>query len=102
MKKQLLTIVFAVLMLVGIPTAVGAIPYIEISEQEMISVELSFDGQNLYVNNANGLILSVYNVAGVKVMSTRVEGVARKFTLNLPKGCYIVKVGNVTRKISVK
>ena len=102
MKKQLLTIVFAVLMLVGIPTAVGAAPYIEISEQEMTAVEMSFDGQSLYVNNANGQILSVYNVAGVRVMSIRVEGVARKFTLNLPKGCYIVKVGNVTRKISVK
>jgi len=31
-----------------------------------------------------------------------VEGQDKRFDLNLPKGCYIVKVGKVVRKISIK
>ena len=46
--------------------------------------------------------LSIYNVAGVHVQSFRVEGADRRYELNLPKGCYIVKVGKVVRKISIK
>ena len=35
-------------------------------------------------------------------MSVKVEGAEKSFELSLPKGCYIVKVGKVVRKISVK
>ena len=51
---------------------------------------------------ARGEEREVYNVAGVRVMSVKVEGAERSFELSLPKGCYIVKVGKVVRKISVK
>lgn len=35
-------------------------------------------------------------------MSIKVEGADKYYELNLPKGCYIVKVGKVVRKISIK
>ena len=35
-------------------------------------------------------------------MSFRVEGFDKRFELNLPKGCYIVKVGKTVRKISIR
>ena len=41
-------------------------------------------------------------MAGVKVMSIKVEGQDKKYELNLPKGCYIVKVGKTVRKISIR
>ena len=102
MTKYLLKISFLALMLLGTPVMLNAVPSIEISENDMNTVEISFDGSDLYVNNANGLVLSMYNVTGVRVMQTKIEGPAKRISLNLPKGCYIVKVGNVARKISVK
>lgn len=102
MTKYLLKISFLALMLLGTPVMLNAVPSIEISENDMNTVEISFDGSDLYVNNANGLVLSIYNVTGVRVMQTKIEGPAKRISLNLPKGCYIVKVGNVARKISVK
>ena len=47
-------------------------------------------------------MLYIYNVAGVKIVSIKVDGSDRYYDLNLSKGCYIVKVGKVVRKISVK
>lgn len=44
----------------------------------------------------------IYNVAGVLVQSFKVEGFERRYDLNLPKGCYIIKVGKTVRKISVR
>ena len=35
-------------------------------------------------------------------MSVKVEGMDKRIELNLPKGCYIVKVGKVVRKIYIK
>lgn len=102
MTKYILKISFLALMLLGTPVMLNAVPSIEISENDMNTVEISFDGSDLYVNNANGLVLSIYNVTGVRVMQTKIEGPAKRISLNLPKGCYIVKVGNVARKISVK
>ncbi len=102
MTKYLLKISFLALMLLGTPVMLNAVTSIEISENDMNTVEISFDGSDLYVNNANGLVLSIYNVTGVRVMQTKIEGPAKRISLNLPKGCYIVKVGNVARKISVK
>ena len=47
-------------------------------------------------------MLKIYNVSGVCVMSLRVDGQDKRYNLNLPKGCYIVKVGKVVRKISIR
>lgn len=35
-------------------------------------------------------------------MSIKIDGQDKRYTLNLPKGCYIIKVGNVVRKISIR
>lgn len=47
------------------------------------------------------MVLQVYNVLGVKVASIKVEGNDKRIDLPLKSGCYIVKVGNVVRKISI-
>ena len=54
------------------------------------------------VSGANGQVMHVYNVAGVRLMTIRIDGNDKSFELNLPKGCYIVKVGKTVRKISIK
>lgn len=56
----------------------------------------------LHVTGAAGLDLKVYNVTGVLVKSLRVDSDDKRYDLNLPKGCYIVKVGKTVRKISIR
>ncbi len=100
-KRLLIFFVFTVL-LVGMPTCVSAENTIEIIDNEMQNIALSVSESTLHVTGANGLVLEVYNVAGVRVMSVKVEGQDKKYELNFPKGCYIVKVGKVVRKISIR
>ena len=89
-------------MLMGMPMVASANNAIEIIDTDMQNITLSVNETTLHIANANGLVLQVYNVAGVRVMSVKVEGMDKKIELNLPKGCYIVKVGKVVRKIYIK
>ncbi len=53
------------------------------------------------VQNAEGLTLDIYNVAGVKVATYRVDSDDKTVTLNLNRGIYIAKVGKVARRINL-
>ncbi|MBO7579662.1 MAG: T9SS type A sorting domain-containing protein [Prevotella sp.] len=102
MNKRLLMITLAAALVFGVPVSIMANTSIEIIEQEIVQPTVVLQGNTLHVNNASGQMLYIYNVAGVRVMSVKVEGAEKSFELSLPKGCYIVKVGKVVRKISVK
>lgn len=55
----------------------------------------------LRVTNAAGQTLCVYDVSGAPIKRFKVDGADKSYELNLRKGCYIVKVGNIVRKVSV-
>ena len=46
--------------------------------------------------------MEVFNLTGAKVATVRIDSADKTFALNLPKGCYLVKVGKIVRKISVQ
>lgn len=75
---------------------------VEIIDQDIQATTISVNTSTVHVTGANGQTLEVYNIAGVRVVCVKVEGQDKRFDLNLPKGCYIVKVGKVVRKISIK
>ncbi|MBR4389040.1 MAG: T9SS type A sorting domain-containing protein [Prevotella sp.] len=102
MNKRILTIIFSMTLMLGMPLGSAASQAIEIVDNDFQTVSISVSESVLHVANANGMILEIFNVAGVKVMSIKVEGQDKKFELNLPKGCYIVKVGKTVRKISIR
>ena len=93
---------FVVAMMMASPSLSYAGTAIEIIENETQNAAVSIQDNTLHVTGANGQMLYIYNVAGVRVMSIKVEGADKRFELNLPKGCYIVKVGKVVRKISIR
>ena len=95
--RNLLYMMFSMTLLLGAPVSAHANNAIEI-----VGITVTVSESTLRVTGATGLTLSIYNVAGVHVQSFRVEGADRRYELNLPKGCYIVKVGKVVRKISIK
>ena len=102
MTKHLYIILFAIAMSFGVTANAVAAPLVEIIEQQE-QPRVSVDKEStLLVANANDQMLYIYNVAGVLVQSFKVEGVERRYDLNLPKGCYIIKVGKTVRKISIR
>ena len=75
---------------------------IEIIEQEFQAVSITANNSKLHIVGGNNQTLKIYNVAGVCVLDIRVDNNDKYYDLNLPKGCYIVKVGKVVRKIYIK
>lgn len=77
---------------------------IELIDNDFSKVVIAVNGSVLRVTGAEGLTLCVYNVAGGQpVMKARIDAQDKSFDLNLPKGVYIVQVGNkATRKIVIK
>lgn len=84
------------------PAKASANASIEIIEQNFQDIDISIHGDVLHVTGAAGKDLYIYNVTGVRVKSIRVDSNDKRYELNLPKGCYIVKVGKVVRKISIR
>jgi len=102
MKKLILLTLIAMGLLTVSP--VSAAQNIEIvdTEQALDDITISVRGNVLHITGANGQTLYVYNIAGVCIHQIKVEGADKHYDLGLTKGCYIIKVGNVVRKISVK
>ena len=102
MRKKYIALFLVAALSMGMPMATRPMASIEIIEQVMQSVDISVSGSVLHVTGAAGLDLKVYNVTGVLVKSLRVDSDDKRYDLNLPKGCYIVKVGKTVRKISIR
>lgn len=72
-------------------------------QEEEPSLTLSVNGNSVKIQNATpGNVLEVYNVLGIKVHSVKLDAADKTVTLNLPKGCYILKIENIVRKIAIK
>lgn len=103
MARKLLIIPVVMVLLFGVPIMSHANHTIEIVENEYQDISISVKASTLHVSGADGEMLRIYNVAGVCVMSIRVDGQDRHYELDLPKGCYIVKVGKTfVRKVFIK
>lgn len=101
MTKHLLYIAIFALGLIAVPQQAEAAMSMELIEVDQ-QPELNVAAGKVHVTGAANLTLYVYNVAGVCVQSIKIDGPDRCFDLNLPKGCYIFKVGKVARKVSIK
>jgi len=64
-------------------------------------IQISFSGKSLRVVGAQGQTVEIYNVTGVRVFSAGISSDDQSFSPNLSRGCYIVKVGKVVRKINI-
>ena len=105
MTKHILTIIFFTAALC-LPLTAQANESLEALEATAIEdargeVAVTQQGKNIKVQNACGMTLQVYNVTGALVATYRIDSDDKTVTLNVGRGCYIVKVGNVTRKITI-
>lgn len=73
------------------------------AETEQTNIVLAVEGNNVHVQNVSGKsYLEIYNVLGVKINSALIDSIDKTVVLNLPKGCYILKIQDVVRKIAIK
>ena len=105
MTKRILIIAFTMALSCLVPVSANAAPAYFAGVMEMAveqDVAITFSDGVLTVIGAEGQTLEIVSLTGKKIMDVKVEGPAQKIELNIPKGCYIVKVGKVVRKVSVR
>ncbi|MGP1481806.1 MAG: T9SS type A sorting domain-containing protein [Hoylesella enoeca] len=102
MIRNILIAVFCVALWVGTPAMTMAGLGSEWTENPVQELTISVSESTLHITGANGEVLNIYNLAGVCVLSFKIDGADKHYELNLPRGCYIVKVGKVVRKISIR
>lgn len=102
MTKFILSTIFATLMMVCIPANATSEMSSEPIETEMQSITISVSESTIHIVGANGQMLYIYNAVGKCVAIIKVEGADKRYDLNLPKGCYILKVGRMVRKMSIR
>lgn len=96
MKRYLIILLTALFSFAGEVRAEAADDSIEQQETTIQVAE-----KNVRVNGAAGQTLEVFKITGEQVMVMRIDGDSKTFRLNLPKGCYILRVGNIARKVSI-
>lgn len=101
MTKILLTILFSTFMLGSVEVSANAMPEIEMIDNDALSVTISVVESSIHVTGGNGMVLTVYKITGDCIVKVKVDGNDKRFDFNLPKGCYIVQVGKVVRKIVI-
>ena len=104
-RKQIIIAACAALMTFSVPAmATPMVMEMGVAEQvEEQAPTISMGDNNIVsVQNAAGFTLEVVSLTGRAVASYKIEGPAQRIELNLPKGCYILKVGKVVRKVTVR
>lgn len=101
MIKPILKIALIAFILIGTPIATQASEAVEIIDNDFQEIGITVNGSTVRVVGANGMVLSIYNVAGVRIMTAKIDSSDKSFEVSLPKGCYIMKIGKTVRKISI-
>ena len=71
-------------------------------EMSVSGISLSIKDGNVHIVGANGEVMEIFNLTGTKVATIHIDSNDKTFALNLQKGCYLIKVGKIVRKISVQ
>lgn len=104
MTKRLLIFSFIATMILMAPQTVKAndaeMPAVEQTINEDITISVS--GQTVTISGAQGQTLEVISLTGRCVVSYKIESPSQRIDLNVPKGCYILKIGKVARKVTVR
>ena len=98
--KRIWVIALSMLLLGAVPS-IAHMQMEEPIEAEMETVTLTIQDNKAHITNADGKTLEIYNLTGVRVARIRIEGNDRQIALNLTRGCYIMKVGKVVRKVTI-
>ncbi len=102
MAKSLQILILSAFLL-AMPLSIAAQEGHEETKTEIPVATVTVKGNHVRINDAEGEVLKIYNLTGTEVKHYRIEGNDVQLNLsNLPNGFYIIKVGKVVRKISIR
>lgn len=104
MKKKLFILTAATALMLTVPaTAAPMVMELGVAEQiEEAAPAINVEGRTVSITGANGMTLEVVSLTGRAVATYKIESPAQRIELNLPKGCYILKIGKTVRKVTVR
>ena len=71
-------------------------------ETSVSAITIVASGNTVKVTGANGEDIEIFNLTGTKVATIKTDTSGKTYPASLPKGCYLVKIGKVVRKISIR
>ena len=101
MRKSLLALTLAL----SLSVPVMALPFMmdpNVVAQMDQDVTITVEGNAVLVKGAEGKTLEVISLTGRKLAEYRIESPAQRVELNLSRGCYVLKIGKVVRKVSIR
>lgn len=103
MTRRILKYAFAMTLSLTVPVLAIAsemtAPEVAAEQAEpVITVQQS----TVTVTGAAGETLEVVSLTGKVLMTARIESPSQRIELTVPKGCYILKVGKVARKVTIR
>ena len=73
------------------------------ADSDKQNIELTINNEKVIIPNANpNTKVDIFSIIGSKVSSVEIKSGFCESAITLPKGYYILKVDNTTRKIAVK
>lgn len=101
MKRVLVFSFLGFLLLAPAKAQRGEKPVVTVSQESGLSIYQK--GISIQLQDAPvGEKLEILNIVGVRVFQKRIENANQEFLVDIPKGYYIVKIGDIVRKISIK
>ena len=103
MMKRLLVYAFSMATLMIPASMLSASEMTDFAIEQTIEedITISINGQTVTISGAQGQTLEVISLTGRKLMTVRIDSPAQRIELNVPKGCYILKIGKFVRKVSL-
>lgn len=97
------------IILILLPLALAFAPISMSAQTEHESIETSVSGVTVVVKGntvritgAADEVLEIFKITGQREKSIRIDNADKTISLNLPKGCYLLKIGKVVRKVSIE
>ena len=78
-------------------------PQQRVTQADPAPIEISAYDSCIHVKNAPiGSILEIYSVVGIKVKEIKIKESNGEYPVNIPKGYYIIRIGETVRKIVIR
>ena len=74
----------------------------EVIAQVDNKITIEVKGGTIIASGAQGMELEVISLTGRLMATYRIESPVQRVDLNLSKGCYVIKIGNIARKVSIR
>lgn len=71
-------------------------------ETSVTPISIVANGNTVRISGANGEDIEIFNLTGTKITTIKTDTTGKTVSVNLPKGCYLIKIGKVVRKISIR